>query len=451
MTEASHPHLERDLRAITADGIAFSAMVGLGEAYVPAFALASGLGEVVAGLAATVPMLAGACLQMVTPAAVRHLGSYRRWVVLCARLQALSFVPLIVGAALGRVELSWVAVATVAYWAFGMSTSPAWNAWVTSLVPREMRARFFARRARAAQAALLGGLVVAGLALEQGRTRGVELPVFAVLFGAAMASRLVSSGFLATQSEAPGLAASHRALGAAPLLERLRGAGSLRVLTYLLGMQAVTHFAAPYFTPYMLGPLGLSYGGFMALIAASFVSRVAVLPLLGRLAHQRGARSVLWLGGVGIVPLPVLWLVSHDFTYLLALQLFAGVAWGAIELATTLSFFEGIRESDRASVLSAFNLANAVAIAVGALVGAQLFTWLDGSAGGYAWLFAISSAGRLLTLALLRRTPAAARVPAGLRLRTLAVRPSGVAVQRPILASVNGETPEAPVPRAGEG
>jgi hypothetical protein len=85
MTDASHPHLERDLRAMTADGIAFSAMVGLGEAYVPAFALASGLGAVVAGLAATVPMLAGACLQMVTPAAVRRLGSYRRWVVLCAR------------------------------------------------------------------------------------------------------------------------------------------------------------------------------------------------------------------------------------------------------------------------------------------------------------------------------------------------------------------------------
>ncbi len=157
MTEASHPHLERDLRAMTADGVAFSAMVGLGEAYVPAFALAVGLGEVVSGLVATVPMLAGACLQMVTPAAVRRLGSYRRWVVLCARLQALSFVPLIVGAALGKVGLLWVGVATVAYWAFGMSTSPAWNAWVTSLVPFEIRAGFFARRARAAQAALLGG------------------------------------------------------------------------------------------------------------------------------------------------------------------------------------------------------------------------------------------------------------------------------------------------------
>ena len=216
-------------------------------------------------------------------------------------------------------------------------------------------------------------------------------------------------------------------------------------------MKAVTHIAAPYFTPYMLGPLDLSYDRFMTLIAASFVARLAVLPLLGRLAQRRGARSLLWLGGVGIVPLPVLWLVSHDFYYLIAVQLFAGTAWVAIELATTLSFFEGIPEGDRTSVLSAFNLANAAAIAIGALAGAQLFTWVDGSGAGYAWLVAISSAGRLLTLALLRRTPAAKRVPKGFRLRTLAVRPSGVAVQRPILASVSSETPEDPPPRGLSG
>jgi MFS family permease len=430
---------------MTGDGVAFSAMVGLGEAYVPAFALAAGLGEVVSGLVATAPMFAGACLQMVTPLGVRYLGSYRRWVVLCARLQALSFLPLIVGAALGKVGLLWVGVATVAYWTFGMSTSPAWNAWVTSLVPLEIRAKFFARRARAAQAALLGGLLVGGIALEHGRRHDLEFLVFALLFGAAMTSRLISSGFLTAQSEAPGLAARHRSLDAATVWERLRRAGSVRVLTYLLCMQAVTHIAAPYFTPYMLGPLDLSYSGFMTLVAASFASRVAVLPLLGRLAEQRGTRSVLWLGGLGIAPLPVLWLLSHDFYYLLALQLYAGVVWAAIELATTLSFFEGIGESDRASVLSVFNLGNATAITVGALAGAQLFTWLDSSAAGYTWLFVISSAGRLLTLVLLRRVPAAVRLPEGLQLRTLAVRPSGVAVQRPILASVSSRTPEESV------
>ena len=68
-------------------------MVGLGESYVPAFALALGFGAVSASLLATLPMLAGAVIQLITPAAIRRLGSYRRWVVLCAQLQALSFAP----------------------------------------------------------------------------------------------------------------------------------------------------------------------------------------------------------------------------------------------------------------------------------------------------------------------------------------------------------------------
>ena len=58
-------------------------------------------------------------------------------------------------------------------------------------------------------------------------------------------------------------------------------------------MQAATHLAAPFFTPYMLGPLDLSYVEFMTLTAAAFVARIAVLPLLGRVAARRGPRTVM--------------------------------------------------------------------------------------------------------------------------------------------------------------
>src|SRR5262245_65440759 len=91
----------RDLSAITADGVSFSVMVGLGETYIPAFVLASGLGEVAAGLIATLPPLAGAVFQLVTPFAVRQLGSYRRWVVACAALQGLALTPLAIGGSRG--------------------------------------------------------------------------------------------------------------------------------------------------------------------------------------------------------------------------------------------------------------------------------------------------------------------------------------------------------------
>ena len=446
MTDPANPQQQRDLRAITADGVWFSAMVGLGEAYVPAFALAVGLGAVVSGLVATVPMLVGALLQLVTPLGVRVLRSYRRWVVLCATGQALSFAPLCVGAWRGEIGLGWIAAATVAYWAFGMATSPAWNAWVTSLVPVGMRARFFARRTRWAQLSLFGALTAGGLALEWGRAQDAELALFGVLFAVAIGARLVSSRYLARQSEEPGLAERHRTLAPGEVAAAIRRAHSGRVLIYLVVMQAAVHVAAPYFTPYMLGPLALSYAGFMTLTAAAFLARVAVLPLLGRLAHARGTRVVLGFGALGIAPLPALWLVSDAFPYLFFLQLWSGTAWAALEFATMLSFFEGIEERDRASVLSAFNLANAAAIAGGALAGGALFAWMEGGREAYALLFGLSVAARLAALLLLRGTEVARHI-LDLRFRTLAVRPSAGAVERPILATAS----EPPAADAGNG
>ena len=91
-----------DLRAITGDGVAFSLMVGAGETYIPAFALAVQAGETAAGLVSALPLLGGALLQLVSPWAIERLKSHRRWVVLCATIQAMSFAPLALGALLGR-------------------------------------------------------------------------------------------------------------------------------------------------------------------------------------------------------------------------------------------------------------------------------------------------------------------------------------------------------------
>jgi len=207
-------------------------------------------------------------------------------------------------------------------------------------------------------------------------------------------------------------------------------------------MQAAVWVAAPFFTPYMLGPIGLSYGGYMVLTAASFVSRIAVMPALGRWAHDHGSKVLLWCGAVGIVFLPVMWLVSHAFAYLLVLQLFAGAAWASLEFATMLTFFEGIRDTERTSVLTAFNLANAVANALGTICGSLLFVAMEGEPEVYALLFAISTAGRAtLLLALLGVRPA--RYLFDLRFRTLAVGPAGATVSRPILATAAEEPHDA--------
>jgi predicted MFS family arabinose efflux permease len=182
----------------------------------------------------------------------------------------------------------------------------------------------------------------------------------------------------------------------------------------------------------------------MLLTATSFVARVLVLPRLGRLAERGRAARVLRLGALGIVPLPALWLVSDDFTYLLVLQAFAGCAWAAVELATLLVFFDALEQETRTSVLAFYNVGSSAAVALGSLLGAGLFEALGANAAAYAALFAVSSIARMATLPLLRNVgPPRAGPPTG-ELDTLAVRPSLGALQRPILSSLGpiGEQPE---------
>lgn len=428
------------------DAVAFSVMVGVGETYVPAFVLAAGHGELAAGLVATLPMLAGAFLQLVTPFGVRRLGSYRRWVVACARLQALCFVPLIAAAWLGRIPLWLVFLAVAGYWGAGMATSPAWNAWVTALVPAERRAPFFAHRTRLGQAALFAALLIGGIALHRTAREAAPLTTFAALFGLALVARLASSQYLARQSEPADLAHAHLALSAREVLARLRRGTGKRLLLYLLAMQVAVQISAPFFTPYMLKQLALSYWSFTALLGISFVARIVALPFLGRLAHRRGAGALLRLGAMGIVPLPALWLVSDLFVYLLVLQVVSGLAWAALELGTLLSFFEGLAERERASILTVFNFANTVAMAVGSVLGGLVLGAVEDPRGAYAAIFLISVAARMLSLALLPRVGRGVASPETVSLRTLAVRPAVGAIQRPILSTLSSESEGEPEP-----
>src|SRR5262249_14687177 len=131
--------LRSDLRLILGEGAASSMMVGAGESYLAAFALALGLGQVPAGLISTVPLLIGAVVQLISAPAVRYLGSHRRWVVGCATLQAASFVPLCLAALSGSASVTAVFAAAALYWGAGLATNGAWNTWVETLVPTRIR------------------------------------------------------------------------------------------------------------------------------------------------------------------------------------------------------------------------------------------------------------------------------------------------------------------------
>lgn len=436
-----HASTRRDLRAMLGDGAAFSVMVGIGETYLPAFALAAGLGEVAAGLVATVPLMAGAILQLVSLAAIRWLSSHKRWVVLCASCQALAFLPLVWGAYTNEVTAALLFGMAAIYWGAGLATGPAWNTWAGTLVPSELRHGFFARRTRFSQIGTLAGFVAGGLALQWSKGWVAACTPFAALFAVAGMARIISVGFLASQSEPQPPDNDHRRVTLGELFGPAARRADGRLLVYLLAVQAAAQFAGPYFTPFMLKQIRFSYLEYAVLIGVSFLTKALALPALGRLARRIGTRQLLWIGGVTIVPGSAFWLISTDFTYLLFVQVAAGLSWAAYELAMFLLFFEAIPEKERTSVLTIYNVGNALATAVGASLGAVLLFAAGKTPEAYLTVFGISSLARLAAIVFLARVPPI-EVPVSVlpARRMISLRPSVGSVDRPILASLRSDS-----------
>jgi MFS family permease len=391
-----------------ADGASYSVMVGIGENYLPAFALALGMGEVVAGLIACIPLLAGAILQLVAPYGVRKLGSYRRWVSLCAAVQASAFLPLIAAAWFQRVPVPLLFLIAGMYWGAGMSAGPAWSAWATSIVPTRMRSRFFACRTRVSQAGVLVGFVGGGMALQYGSSLGRPLDAFALVFAIAAVCRFISSRLLAIQSEplCPGNSGAAGAIiGGREILARVKRHDEGKLLWYLWLMYGAAQIAGPYFTPFILGQLRYDYATYMLILATSILAKTLSMPLWGRVAHRYGARRLMIVGGVLMIPLPLFWLFSASVPYLLFVQVIAGLAWAAYELAIILMSFDCIPASHRTSMLTAYNLGYAVVSVGGSLLGGFLLTLGGATHTAYLVVFAVSAAARMLTLPLLRWLP----------------------------------------------
>lgn len=424
------------LRLSTTDALLFTIMVGCGEAYIGAFGLALGLSEVQVGLLGPVPLLIGAVLQLLTPRGVQVFGSHKRWVILCTALQAAAFAPLMIMSARGQGAAWLVFVAAGMYWGANLATGPAWNTWIGTVVPRRIRSSYFAQRSRIAQLGVVVGLVATGLLLRTSNESG-RAGLFLLPFGVAMLARFACVFLHAGIAEPKPIPKPDRRMPIRELAFGKASASGGRLLLYMLCVQATCNVAAPFFTPFMLGELKMSYPTYAVVLVAAFMGKIIALPFLGRISQRFGARSLLWSGGVGIVPLAAVWALTDDPIILIILQVLAGFAWAAYELATFLLLFDTIPPTRRTGLLTLYNLLNAVCVTAGAGVGALLLRYFGDDRDAYHLIFALSSGVRLLTLPLL----AWVHVPQFAKLRIMALRPISIRPNagpddRPVLSSM---------------
>lgn len=372
-------------------------MVGVAESYLGAFAVELGHGPRRLALLSTLPLLAGAVIQLLSPVLCALLGSRKRLVVAGALGQTASLAALFAIAVSGSSSVPALLLAQVAFWISGGAMAPAWNAWMASLTVHTERPRYFARRSGINQLALLLAFGGAGCALHHAGAS--VLRCFIILFAVAFVARLASVGALLAQADIQ--PPRRLRLSEAHVAPRARQAwqqGDFQVATYLCALAFGTHLAAPFFTPYMLRELSLDYKSFAALSASAILAKAVAFSCCHRVAARVGLERMLTWAGAGVALTPFVWACSSELGILIFAHVLGGMVWAAVEYTSYQLLLDHAPADLTAEFFSLSNCMTGLAQVTGALCGGLL---LSRGVASYHELFSVSALARALPLALL--------------------------------------------------
>lgn len=403
------PQVDSTLRHSVRDGVAYSVMSGSGETYLSAFALFLKASVPQVALLATLPPLLGSLAQLLSAWLVSRLRQRKRMILAGASLQAIMWLPLLLLPLVYPEHAIVLLIACVTlYHATGNFAVPLWISLMGDLVPERKRGRYFGRRTRLATMMAFVGLVGGGVVLHLFDAQGWTIFGFVVLFLSAGVARMVSVYHLSRMHEP--------AMGEAPAplpagwLGRLRDSHAWRFTMYIVCMQGAVAVASPFFAVYMLRDLNFTYLQFMANTGIAVLVQFLTLNTWGRISDIFGNRLILVTTGSLIPVLPALWLVSDNFWYLMAVQVFSGLNWAGFSLSGSNFLYELVSSERRSGYMAFHNVLTAMAVFAGAMLGALLTRILpqDVVLFGMAWhwhsillaLFAISAVLRGLVALL---------------------------------------------------
>lgn len=369
--------LRKTLRVSQAESVSSAVTAATGDNFFNAFAVLLQASALQLSVLTAFPQLVGAGCQLLSVWMGRYV-TRKQLVVGAAVGQALAVAGM---AALGLLQGPGLIMALIFlamfYHALGNAIQPQWRAWMGDLVPARRRGVFFAARTRLHMVTALGVFLAGGWLLAATAADGRAGEGFAWLFGAAALCRLISAALFTQmrdpEPEAPPASPDRFGGTIAQMRASLSDRVFLRYSLFLAGMSGMVAISAPFFALYMLRDLQFSYWQFSLNSVASIVVQFLCLKRWGQVADRYGNRLVLIVCASLLPILPMLWLVSADFYYLLWVQCVSGLAWSGFSLSAA-NYLYDIRphRSNFATYAAMQACMSAGFVCVGALLGGVL-------------------------------------------------------------------------------
>lgn len=389
------------------EALCFSLMVGLGESYFIAFALFKNISQVSAGLLSTIPMVVGAVVQLSSLQFVRMVGSHKKGVMLAAFTQSFVFVGLMLVALIESPPFWLLFTFICLYWACSYVISPLWNFWMSHVVTEQESTHFFSQRNHIIQAGVFVGLMLAGVLLQTHEALGVgRAGLFVGIFALAWIFRLLTLYSFEKQEYKTEWLSETKELEIPEMFKKLISqARYQKFFSFLFIFYVSIFISSPFVHTFFLAQLKMTYLQYSIAVASLFVAKILFMPVVKKWIEKKGAYKVFILGAAGISPLPALWAFCHDYWFILVLQSVSGAMWAAFEVALSIILFNQIKKEEKTSMLTVYNVFNAVAILLGTTIGGYILKELGESMTSYFYLFVAGAIVRCLIVIAFTQNP----------------------------------------------
>jgi MFS family permease len=408
-------HQEPGRRFGIRDGLFQAVTQGGGEQYLSAFALLSHATPLHLSILSAMPQLLGAWAQLVS-IKVSHCFPTRKAQIFWGLIgQSLSWIPILALPLVWPEFGPWLLIAGVAlYFTFTHFTSPAWNSFITDRLHANERGMYFARRSRIMALTSFLALCSGGVLLSYCEQRQALWVGFAVIFLAAGLCRSASAVFLLKVPDLPQPESNDHSDGFRVFFRTGVTKNFRQFLLFSSLMHLAVLMTAPFFVIYMIQDLHLAYWEYGAWLGAGIIGQFVTLPAWGQFGDRFGNKALLTFTGLIVAILPMLYLVSTAWAFLVVVNFFGGVIWAGLGLGLNNYVFDAVRPADRAKAVAVSTTINAIGWASGTLLSTWLISTVPASLelGTFAlhpvsnlpFLFFISGLLRLLVSATLLRT-----------------------------------------------
>ena len=392
--------LEKTRKYSIIEGSFATVASGFGDSYITAFAVALNSTNTVISLLTAVPNLIAPMAQAFAPRFMEKYGR-KRLVVPGAFAQACMWLAIALIAYLFANGFQYSPYLLILFYTIyallGHFIAPPWTSWMGDIVPKN-KGEYWAKRSSICGAVGIVTTLAAGLFLDAFKDVNLMLS-FAAIFIIAFFGRSLSSYFFTKHYEPKLKLDKGYYFSFFDFIGKMLGKDNNfgKYTTFIaLGIFA-GHIAWPFIPVYMLRELHFDYTTFTIVTLTEALATILTLSLWGKYVDKKGDLKVLWISSIGICMVPVLWALSTNLYYLLAVQVFRGVIGAGFSIATTNFLFDAVTPQRR-SLCSAYSaILNGIGIFFGALLaGALLSMNIELGISSFAFIFLFAGVIRVI-------------------------------------------------------